>query len=447
MTASTTTSFDLELSSSDHSTVSSKVDKKIKEKFFPCTSSFLDYIREKIVNPPLRFFVIQIQTLYPFECRNGGEFRLDPRFLAQKLGYQSERTPQRFIAKLIKEGILERVSGKYAQLYRWLKKSIPVPTPTKPASSEKRKNTKPKSPKPPKPPAPAPVIEEKVEVTEEKVEVTEEKVEEISNPGEISTTDPHFGIQPTRNQWGQRSLNANPHASIPDGPWKNEHRRIKPEFLAWKIDCWIDTFSDRFKNVKTGKEDLAEPQVLGYYRVSGKTSEDRDADAQLKYERLEADWNVYCRHFEKRANNVKTRIDAGLSIPAEEQEQFVRHLAAVSPTSIYVEEPAPQPKINPADSRTGIAQEEQGTQGASQPDSSKKQSVGYLKTVRGLLPTRKDEKKEAAANSARDRFLAMGPDDPLLEASREHAIRYGLVEVFKDCRLIGFAEPPESLES
>lgn len=419
---------------SNYSTVNSEVDKKInkkiKEKFFPCTSSFLSYIRDKIVSPSLRFFAINIQTLYPFQCKNCKEFRLDPKFLAEMLGYKSVRTPQRFIAELIEVGILERVGGKYQQLYRWVKKFIPTPTKEdskkKTESSEKRKSSpKPKSPNPTAPAVP---------VAEERVEVVEEKAEAIADSGSgiadsrtriaKPVTDPHFGVQPTRNQWGQKDYQPNPDKLVPDGPWKNEHGRIHPHFMDWSAKRWIKARKEQYPYGDKDKESMsiARMQVRGFYSVKPKETE---ALTQMDYDKkvtnLQNYWEEYSVEFNELKENYETRQ---VGIKGEELKRFSEMAQAIQPELIQVEEPAPAPKINPA-------RKEQGDQGASASNGSSRppKNNKFLASMRRLMSAKKNDAREEAIAENKRKLLDMEPIDPTQKTTEifcKQAQEYGL---------------------
>lgn len=443
------------------STTSTKAT-KIKEKFFPCTNSFLRSIRG-ILKPALRFFAIQIQTLYPFECKEGKPFKLDPKMLAQELGYRSERSPQRFIAALIKEGFLERVGRKVDQLYRWVKKKV-----KKLGQKETQSTDATDAIEIPAVFGFSSVATLSQEGVEESKAIAPIKAEEspkaaIAHQPQTSThqqpkIDKYFG------QWEERRSNLGPDSLVPDGPWKNSYGKLHPEFVDWAALRWIKDRPDQFPTGGNKTEmSRARANIKGYFSVKPKETERlTEMDYVKKTENLEKHWEEFKREFEDLKSNY--RIRTGGVIREEELKRYTSMALILEPESVAVENLLPKTEtpslIEGVDwneetmaKSTDVEQVipahcGQGDQGASNLDCSPKSSFKpkhnkFLASTKEMFEHR-NKAKEEAISQRRQQLLAMGPGDPFLEHARTLAKLEGLEEVFNENRrLIGFAEPEE----
>ena len=446
---------------SNSSTTPSKA-ARLKEKFFPCTNSFLRSLRESL-KPALRFFAIQIQTLYPFECKEGKPFKLDPKMLAQELGYKSERSPQRFIAALIKEGLLERVGRKIDQLYRWVKKNV-----KKVGLKEKQQNEAVEIPEAFGFSSVASLIQEGDREPRAAIAPIKPKTEEKPKAAIAHQTQTRTPQQPKIDkyfgQWEERRTNLGPDALVPDGPWKNSYGKLHPEFVDWAALRWIKDRPDQFPTGGNKTEmSRARANIKGYFSVKPKETERlTEMDYAKKSENLEKHWEEFKREFEDLKSNYQVR--SGGVIREDELKRYASMALILEPESVVISKAETPPQLEgvgwneetmakSTDAEQVIPTHNgQGDQGASAPDCNPKSSFKprhnkFLASMRKMFED-KNKAKEDAISQRRQQLLNMGPGDPFLEHARSLAKLEGLEEVFNENRrLIGFAEPePEELE-
>lgn len=438
---------------------------RIKEKFFPCTNSFLRSIAESM-KPKIQLFAIKIQALYPFECNEGRPFKLDPKILAKELGYKSERSPQRLIASLVKEGVLERVGRKIDQLYRWVKKKVKKIGQKKDGQKEDKGFGEDNIPdvfgfssvvSGSQHAAIAPIVEEG-----KKAVIASRQPAQPAKPKNPPTSDKYFG------QWEDRRSNLGSDALVPNGPWKNEYGKLYPEFVDWAALRWIKDRPDQFPNGGNKSEmSRARANIKGHFSVKPKETEAlTEMDYAKKCENLEKHWQEFHREFEDLKDNY--RIREGVGIKEGELKRYASMALILEPESVVIEAPKTEPPsqlemanwneetiAKPVDTGQVIPTHNgQGDQGVSALDCSPKVPPKapfkprnkFLTSMRNMFE-QKNEAREEAISQRREKLLAMGPEDPFLEHARSLAKQEGLDEVFdQHRRLIGFVEPAKNLE-
>ncbi|MGE5658466.1 MAG: hypothetical protein ACM37W_17835 [Actinomycetota bacterium] len=105
-----------------------------------------------------------------------------------------------------------------------------------------------------------------------------------------------------------------------DTPWLNPPRRrndinFKQEFMQWHGVRWMLKFT---------KRDIHE--AIADFRSSLLNNPDK----------IPGRWEEYQSHIIHHAENIKTRLEAGIEISSEEQQKMLTHLPVVSATSVNI---------------------------------------------------------------------------------------------------------------